>query len=500
MRGEKVVVYSGNQNVYSAMYTALKSLLRHNHIDTVWLVIEDDEFPYKLPGCVKTINASKQAYFPEGSANIKTRFSFLALIRACYADMFPQYDKILSLDIDTIVTGDITPLWDIPLDDYYFAACKEPMSHKTGKHPKAPEYYEKQDCYYNVGVTMYNLKKQREDGIAEQNVRMLNETEYFSVEQDTLNLTCQGKIYPIPAKYNASLWTARPDDAVITHYAGIKLEQWRDELLPRKYAEMPIESVVAAWKKLGKKQKREERIVVYSGTRNLYANMITAMKSLLDSTYIDKVYMLVEDDWIDGIPSFVDNVECVNVSEQTYFPEDCPNAHSILTWMVLMRAAYHKIFPEHKKVLQLDVDTIVARDISGLWDYDMEDYYLAACMEPGCSKGGMWEKRDEYYNMGVAMMNLEKLRDGTGDKVIQRLNASKCELNEQGAFNELCAGKILRLPVFYNSGNPWTGYSCEPKVIHFAGDRAWQTQPMLRGYRMMRWEDIMERQKRWRST
>lgn len=495
---ERIVVYAGNRDVYEDMYTAAKSLLMHTTVDKVYFLIEDDAFPFDLPDIVETINVSNQTYFPEDGANYKTRFSYLCLLRACYAEIFPQHDRILSLDIDTIVTGDISAIWGVDLDGYYFAACQEPISRKGARHQKKPEYYIKQDEYYNVGVALYNLKKQREDGIAWANVSLLNEREFYSIEQDTMNLTCQGKILPMSPEYNSSGWTGKPKDAKIIHYAGIPLKEWRKEILPQVYKEMPMESVMAANRKLRSKGK-DERVVVYAGTRNLYSDMVTAVKSLLNTTRIDRVYLLIEDDEMPGIPPEADMIEILNVRDQPYFPLDSPNAKTLLTYMVLLRGAYHRMFTEHDKVLSIDVDTIVARDISGLWDYDLSEYYYAAVIEPPCSKGGFKYKRDKYYNNGVIVMNLEKLRDGTGDAIINMINSGKTEAQEQGVFNELCDGHILPLPVAYNSGNDWTGHSVAPKIIHYAGDRHWQGNPELRAYREIKWSDIMEKQRRWQS-
>ena len=284
---ERIVVYSGNRDVYKDMYTAVKSLLMYNKIDRVYFLIEDDEFPYDLPDVVEAMNVSDQVYFPEDGANYRTRFSYLCLLRACYAEIFPQHDRLLSLDIDTIVTGDISKLWDIDMDGYYLAACPEPISANGARYQKAPEYYVRQDDYYNVGVAVYNLKAQREDGIAWANVSLLNEREFFSIEQDTMNLTCQGKILPIQSEYNSSGWTGKPKNPKIVHYAGIPLKEWRKEILPHAFEEMPMESVMAANKKLGARQ-RDERVVVYAGTRNLYGDMVTAAKSLLNTTRIDE--------------------------------------------------------------------------------------------------------------------------------------------------------------------------------------------------------------------
>lgn len=502
MSGERIVVYAGDRNVYPDMLTATKSLLMHNRIDKVYLLIEDDDFPVQLPKCVKTINVSGQKYFPPDSPNVACRFSYMALMRAVLAGVLPDCDMVLSLDIDTIVVDDISELWDLPMDDYYFAAVPEPTCRKGERNQKKrPKFYERQDDYYNAGVVLYNLAKIRADGIMAENIRLLNTEEWYSVEQDTMNIACQGKILAISNEFNSSNWTGNAEKPKIVHYAGIPLAKWRKELLPQEYGEIPLATVMAVNRGLTEKRKnREERVVVYAGTRNLYGDMVTAVKSLLNSTPVDKVYLLIEDDEIPGIPEDLDCVEVLNVSDQPYFPLDSPNAQTLLTYMVLMRGAYHKMFPEHKKVLSLDVDTVVARNISELWDIELTGYYYAAALEPQCSKNGRFEKMSQYFNNGVCLMNLDKLRDGMGDRIIEKINSGKTEAQEQGVFNELCEGKILRLPVAYNSGNPWTGDSAIPKIIHFAGDRNWQKQPILRMYRNMSFSEIMEKQKKWQNT
>jgi len=38
----------------------MKSLLIHSNVEKIYFLIEDDEFPYKLPPEVECINVSKQ--------------------------------------------------------------------------------------------------------------------------------------------------------------------------------------------------------------------------------------------------------------------------------------------------------------------------------------------------------------------------------------------------------------------------------------------------------
>lgn len=219
----------------------------------------------------------------------------------------------------------------------------------------------------------------------------------------------------------------------------------------------------------------------YCGTRNLYEDMVPSVKSLLLHSDVDKVYLLIEDDAFPyELPSCV---ECINVSGQTWFRHDGPNYQSRWTYMVLMRAALHRVFPNLDKVLSLDVDTIVAKDISDIWNLPVDDYWLAAAKEP--FKSAAYRKL--YVNCGVMLMNLKKLRgDGKGDELINALNTTKYDYNEQDCIAQLCQGGILELSSDYNANN-FTVPTVTPKIMHFAALQNWQKQPLVEEYRKVEW-------------
>ena len=220
------------------------------------------------------------------------------------------------------------------------------------------------------------------------------------------------------------------------------------------------------------------KAAVYCGTRNLYADMLPAIKALLINSDVDKIYLLIEDDVFPY--QLPDCVECINVSEQTYFDHDGPNYLNGWTYMVLMRAALHRVFPDLDKIVSLDVDTIAAKDVYGLWDFDIEDYYRAVCKEPHKSI------RQLYINAGVMVLNLAKLRDGKGDEIIEALNTRRFPYNEQDCINELCQGGILEISSDYNA-NAYTTPTKTPKIVHFAAIPRWQNAPLVQQYRDKAW-------------
>ncbi|WP_187868894.1 glycosyltransferase family 8 protein [Helicobacter pylori] len=153
----------------------------------------------------------------------KTRFSKMVMCRLFLASLFPQYDKIIMFDADTLFLNDVSESFFIPLDGYYFGAAKDFASDKSPKHfqiarEKDPrqafslyEHYlnesDMQIIYesnYNAGFLVVNLKLWRADHLEE---RLLNLTHQkgqcvFYPEQDLLALACYQKVLILPYIYN----------------------------------------------------------------------------------------------------------------------------------------------------------------------------------------------------------------------------------------------------------------------------------------------------------
>ena len=247
-----------------------------------------------------------------------------------------------------------------------------------------------------------------------------------------------------------------------------------------------------------------EKIAVYAGTRNLYPDMSTAVKSLLANSSVDKVYLLIEDDkfpyWLPPM------VETINVSGQTVFPKDGPNYYSGFTYMVLLRACYTKLLPKTvSKVLQLDIDTVVTDNIDSLWEIDMKGKWFCATKE-----NQKWYKPygNDYYNIGVCMFNLEQMRkDHADDLLINLLNTRKFTYLEQDALNYTGGiDKVVPMDNRFNSSHV-TGHADNPAIVHFAAIKSWRNATWAKGYkyleeyRKLSWDDVLERHEKlkWRG-
>ena len=116
-----------------------------------------------------------------------------ACLRFLIPDVLRNAPRAIYLDIDVLCRADIAGLWDIPMDG---AVCLG--SDKEWAHPA---YARKiglgdDDVYINSGVMVWDLRKFREEGLAE---RMIEAVRGYGrnlpcVDQDVINLELRGRI------------------------------------------------------------------------------------------------------------------------------------------------------------------------------------------------------------------------------------------------------------------------------------------------------------------
>ena len=193
------------------------------------------------------------------------------------------------------------------------------------------------------------------------------------------------------------------------------------------------------------------------------------------------MYFLTEDDEFPF--QLPDVIQCINVIGQTYFPADGANFNSRWTYMTLMRLALPELLPDEHRVLWLDCDTVVIKDISELFDIDLEGNYFGAVEEPGRSK-----RPFIYHNTGVLLIDLDALRDGKYKQLIKLSNGFKMDFPDQDAVNIACQHEIKEISAIYNSC-PWTAELPDAKIIHFAADRNYSKHPFFSQFATVEWRN-----------
>lgn len=204
------VVYAASRNLYPYLLPTITSLLDHNNVGKIYLMIEDDELPYAIPKCCEIVNVSGQKYFPKDGPNMRSQFTYLAMLRVCYASLFANEDRLIQLDVDTIVNDDLSILWNMDLTDKWFAAVPE---HKGTFKPYG-------DTYYNMGVAVFNLAQIRQDNIEKTLVEFLNTEAVPYIDQDAWNKYGTEKSVDLPVFYNECIPTGFTNNPIVVHFAG----------------------------------------------------------------------------------------------------------------------------------------------------------------------------------------------------------------------------------------------------------------------------------------
>lgn len=170
-------------------------------------------------------------------------------------------------------------------------------------------------------------------------------------------------------------------------------------------------------------------------------------------------------------------------------------------------AAYYRlllpsILSGYDKVLYLDGDIIVRKDLWEMYSMDLQDNYIAAIKDMG---QWMWAGQDyayrlgikdirQYINSGILVMNLRKMRKDNMEKkfsdFIPELESRRLMYPDQDVLNAICYDKIKFISPEYNAmqhlafindaqgiydSQEWERARTDPAIIHYAGgDKPWK--------------------------
>lgn len=170
----------------------------------------------------------------QGMFHLRDYYSKETYYRFFIPDLFPQYEKVLYLDCDTIILGDIAELYNTDISDYYVAAAPEEV---MATIKVFGDYVEKAlgvpvKEYFNAGILLINTKKFRKNQIAEKFVDLLKHFTFrVTQDEDYLNVLCKGHSKILDLGWNKTAYK-NPDfddkNLKIIHYK-INWKPWHYE-------------------------------------------------------------------------------------------------------------------------------------------------------------------------------------------------------------------------------------------------------------------------------
>ena len=192
------VVYASNRDWYKHLPTAIGSLLYHNPDAFVYIIAEDDQIDQiQRTKNIKIININYYPSFIDPKhPNADSHWTIFALMR-CFLTKIIDDDKILWLDVDTIVKAPLDELWNMDMTNLAIAGWCEPKKNWT--HVCAQK---SKSNYVNSGILLMNLKFIKDHGLDDKYIKYLSGGRLKNPDQDALNVVCDGYIGYLTAEYN----------------------------------------------------------------------------------------------------------------------------------------------------------------------------------------------------------------------------------------------------------------------------------------------------------
>lgn len=155
---------------------------------------------------------------------LRDYYSKTTYFRLFIAEMFPEYDKALYIDSDTVVTADISELCLTDIGDAYVGACHDQAMVQMDVFGT---YAEKvvgvsRHNFFNAGLILINCRAFRKYNVLNKFIELLH-TYNFVVTQDEdyLNLICKDHVYWLDQRWNTMVFGNIPypiEEAKIIHY------------------------------------------------------------------------------------------------------------------------------------------------------------------------------------------------------------------------------------------------------------------------------------------
>ena len=179
----------------------------------------------ETPNCkFAFVNVSEELEKISKKISLRDYYSATTYYRLFIADMFPEHDKVLYVDSDTIIREDIANLYHYDLGNNYIGAVRDQLVVQTDIYA---DYVEKvlglsRGAYFNAGIVLINCEQFRKCEMLKQFIELLNTyTFVVAQDQDYLNILCKDKVLWLDARWNVQMIGVLPFEecrAKLVHY------------------------------------------------------------------------------------------------------------------------------------------------------------------------------------------------------------------------------------------------------------------------------------------
>ena len=239
------IAFAANDYFVPYMATMLQSIIENSSSEKNYdIFILTQDISVENRNCLRqmieeranfSIRYINPAYLIDGyEFFMRGHFSLETYYRLVLPELLPDYDKILYMDSDMVVTADVAELYDTDVNGYLLAACRDADTAGlyNGFEPKKKEYTDKvlklknPYEYFQAGVLLMNLEEFRKQYDVKEILEFAASEDWQLLDQDILNKLCEDKV-----KYVDMSWNVMVDYGKIRINQIIRLApQWLNKL------------------------------------------------------------------------------------------------------------------------------------------------------------------------------------------------------------------------------------------------------------------------------
>ena len=231
------VVFAADDNYAPMLATTILSMLHNANEDRYYdvVILERNitaQHKADLRACIAKFNHVALRFYDVNRAisryTLSTNNAHISIetyYRFIIQDALPFYSKILYLDCDLIVNGDVAQLYDVDLEHYALAAVRDLdfLGNLNMKDGKRRAYVDKQlhmrDAYqyFQAGVLVMNLDRMRSIHTVNEWLTIAQQPGFIYNDQDILNMECEGEVKFLPYEWNVMHDCAGRVNAIFQH-------------------------------------------------------------------------------------------------------------------------------------------------------------------------------------------------------------------------------------------------------------------------------------------
>jgi len=168
--------------------------------------------------------------------SLRDYYSDTTFYRIFIPKMFPEYHKVLYLDCDIVVLGDIAELYHTDLKDNCLGAVTDEV---VPTHPVLIRYVEEavgipNKEYFCAGIILFNLDAMRQQKVDEKFIGLLSKYSFTTVgqDQDYLNVICKGRVTYLHPGWDKQANNRKYKDKLYLIHYNMFSKPWRYKKVP----------------------------------------------------------------------------------------------------------------------------------------------------------------------------------------------------------------------------------------------------------------------------